>query len=142
MPQGHHVATYVPEKQYEDWKEKSEEMDMSMSEWVMGMVEAGQKKFDRDIQPDESKRELRKRNTDLWKDFQAATEERDRFRKQLLQTEQPEILEFIGKNQGCRYKEIAKHLAQNRGSRLTQMLDVMDGDEIEIDEEGRVYSHD
>ena len=139
MPQGQHAATYVPEELLEDWDEMAEEMDMSRSEWLLAMVEAGRKKFDRDIQPDESKRDLRRRNTELWNDYQEASEERDRLRKQLRLTEGRAIVEFVEKNPGCRYEEIAQHLVENQGSRLTKMLDAMNGDELEIDEDGHVY---
>jgi hypothetical protein len=139
MPQGQHAATYVPEELLEDWDEMAEEMDMSRSEWLLAMVEAGRKKFDRDIQPDESKRDLRRRNTELWNDYQEASEERDRLRKQLRLTEGRAIVEFVEDNPGCRYEEIAQHLVENQGSRLTKMLDAMNGDELEIDEDGHVY---
>ncbi|MYL17354.1 hypothetical protein GLW36_11970 [Halorubrum terrestre] len=139
MVQGQHVATYVPEELLEDWDEMAEEMDMSRSEWLMAMVEAGRKKFDRDIQPDESKRDLRQRNTQLWDDYQEASSELKRLKTQLHQTERRAIVEFVEDNQGCQYKEIAKHLQKTRSSRLTKMLDALNGDEIEIDEEGRVY---
>lgn len=139
MPQGQHAATYVPEDLLEDWDDLAEEMDMSRSEWLLAMVEAGRKKFDRDIQPDESKRDLRRRNTELWNDYQEASEERDRLRKQLRLTEGRAIVEFVEDNQGCRYEDIAQHLVENQGSRLTKMLDAMNGDELEIDENGRVY---
>jgi len=142
MPQSQQVSTYVPAEQLEEWDEIAESMGMTRSEWLMAMVAAGRKKFDRDVQPDESKRDLRRRNTELWNDFQEVARERDSLQKQLHQTERQALLEFVNENQGCRYKEIAKHLSQNRGSRLTQMLDALDGNEIEIDEDGRVYSYD
>jgi hypothetical protein len=139
MTQSKHVATYVSEEQFERWQEEAEMMRMSTSEWVNAMVEAGQKKFDRDIRPDESKDDLRRRNTGLWQKYQKVREERDHLEDQLLQTERQAIVEYVDENQGCRYKEIARHLSKNRGSRLTRLLDALDGEEIEIDEEGRVY---
>ena len=110
-----------------------------MSQWANAMVEAGLKKFDRDIQPDESKRDLRRRNTELWNKYQELKEERDSLEKQLYQTERRTILEFVEENNGCRYKEIAKHLSKNQASRLTKLLDALDGEEIEIDGNGHVY---
>ena len=139
MTQKELAGAWVPAEQKERWEELAEERGMSLSEWMSAMVEAGLKKFDRDIQPAESKDDLRKRNTELWNDFQAVATERDRLQKELRQTERLAIIEFVEENQGCKYKEIAKHLRQNRGSRLTKLLDVLDGEEIEIDEDGRVY---
>lgn len=139
MAQKELAGAWVPAEQKKRWEELAEERGMSLSEWMSAMVEAGLKKFDRDIQPAESKDDLRKRNTELWNDFQTVAKERDRLQKQLRQTEQLAIIEFVEENQGCKYKEIAQHLRQNRGSRLTKLLDVLDGEEIEIDEDGRVY---
>lgn len=133
------VGVYAPPDRKESWEEQANEMGMSTSEWANAMIEAGLKKFDRDIQPDESKRDLRRRNTELWKKFHELKKERDSLEKQLLQTERQAILEFVEENNGCRYKEIAKYLSKNQASRLTKLLDALDGDEIEIDESGHVY---
>lgn len=138
MTEKHHIGVYTPQDRYEAWKQEADELGMSMSQWANAMVEAGLKKFDRDIQPAESKTELRKRNTKLWNDYERIRKERDKLETQLHQTEQRAIIEFVEENSGCQYKEIAQYLSKNRGSRLTKLLDAMDGEEIEIDEQGRV----
>lgn len=40
------VRTYVPEHQYEIWRESAEAMDMSLSEFVRSMVQAGRRDFE------------------------------------------------------------------------------------------------
>ena len=40
------VRTYVPEHQCEAWREAAESMDMSLSEFVRSMVQAGRRDFD------------------------------------------------------------------------------------------------
>lgn len=40
------VRTYVPEHQHEIWREAAETMDMSLSEFVRSMVQAGRRDFD------------------------------------------------------------------------------------------------
>ena len=40
------VRTYVPEYQYETWAEDADSMDMSLSEFVRTMVQAGRRDFD------------------------------------------------------------------------------------------------
>lgn len=42
------VRTYVPQYQQEEWAEAAESMDMSLSEFVRSMVQAGQRDFDLD----------------------------------------------------------------------------------------------
>lgn len=40
------VRTYVPEAQHEVWAEEADSMDMSLSEFVRSMVQAGRRGFD------------------------------------------------------------------------------------------------
>lgn len=47
------VRTYVPEHQYETWREAAESMDMSLSEFVRSMVQAGRRGFELDGQSEE-----------------------------------------------------------------------------------------
>lgn len=42
------VKTYVPEYQKEIWKREASELDMSQSEFVRSMVQAGREKFEAD----------------------------------------------------------------------------------------------
>lgn len=46
------VRTYVPEHQYEIWRESAESMDMSLSEFVRSMVQAGRRDFDLEGAPE------------------------------------------------------------------------------------------
>jgi len=45
------VQTYVPAYQREEWDEHAEELEMSRSEFVRSMVQAGRSKFDPDVEP-------------------------------------------------------------------------------------------
>lgn len=40
------VRTYVPKHQYETWADEANSMDMSLSEFVRSMVQAGRRGFD------------------------------------------------------------------------------------------------
>jgi hypothetical protein len=72
-----HVATYPSDEQLERWKREAEEMDMSFSEWVQGMVEAGLKNFSPTVDPDEDLHDLRRQRNDLRQELEAT---RDRMR--------------------------------------------------------------
>ena len=48
------VKTYVPRYQKEIWAEHADELDMSQSEFVRTMVQAGRSDFDVDVALDES----------------------------------------------------------------------------------------
>ncbi|WP_267639336.1 DUF5805 domain-containing protein [Haloarchaeobius amylolyticus] len=46
------VKTYVPEYQKDEWADHADELDMSQSEFVRTMVQAGRRKFDLPDSPD------------------------------------------------------------------------------------------
>lgn len=48
------VRTYVPAYQKEEWNKHADELDMSLSEFVRTMVQAGRRGFGPDKNPDES----------------------------------------------------------------------------------------
>jgi len=49
------VKTYVPAYQKDEWHEHADELDMSQSEFVRTMVQAGRRGFPEQPTPDESK---------------------------------------------------------------------------------------
>ncbi|QSG14922.1 DUF5805 domain-containing protein [Halapricum desulfuricans] len=49
------VKTYVPAYQKDEWREHADELDMSQSEFVRTMVQAGRRGFPEQPTPDESK---------------------------------------------------------------------------------------
>jgi hypothetical protein len=59
------AITYPTADQYDRWKRQVEEFDMSVSQILQSMVEAGLKKFDAAVEPDETTRELRDQRNDL-----------------------------------------------------------------------------
>ena len=59
------AMTYPTTRQYERWKDRAAEFDMSVSEFMQAMVEAGLKKFDATVDPDETNQELREQRNDL-----------------------------------------------------------------------------
>jgi cytidylate kinase len=59
------TTVYPANEQHARWKETADEMDMSLSEFVQAMTEAGLKKFEVDVESDESLDELRRQRNDL-----------------------------------------------------------------------------
>lgn len=80
------AMAYPTPEQYAGWKEDAEEMDMSVSEWIQAMVEAGRKKFKVDIEPDEDAAELRKQRNDLKQELDHARERIQELETQLHHT--------------------------------------------------------
>lgn len=136
---GKQVATYIDELRYEQWQERADEMGMSMSEWNRAMVAAGRKKFDRDIQPNKSKKELRKQLNDLRRELSRRRDRIKELERQVNTSERQAIIAYVEENSGAEYQDVVQHVINTSNSRVSKMLDELEGSEIEIDEYGRMY---
>lgn len=112
---------------------------MKQSEWIRAMVEAGLKKFSRDIQPDETRDELRRKRNDLLEQLRYARNRIEDLEGQIHVSEREAILDYLEQNPGAEYRDIVQYVVNTANSRVTRLLDHMEGDEIEIDEHGRMY---
>lgn len=60
------ATTYPTAQLYDQWTEAADANDMSTSEWMEAMIEAGRKKFSiADVEPDEEKTEIRRERAQL-----------------------------------------------------------------------------
>lgn len=50
------VQTYVPPAQHEEWERRAESMDMSLSEFVRTMTQAGKRGFEEAVETDRSEK--------------------------------------------------------------------------------------
>lgn len=132
------AMTYPNEDQYDQWKNHAEEMDMSISEFMKNMVEAGRKKFDGSgIEPDESAADLREQRNDLRSELDHARQRIKRLEKQLHQGEQRAIKEFVAENPGSEYREIVESVQQTVPERVRSHLETMEG--ADLDRQEGVY---
>lgn len=122
---GKQVSTYPPDEQRERWDERAEELDMARSEFVAAMVEAGMKKFDRDVEPDFTKAELKQQRAELLEELNHARERISRLENQVYQGERQIVLDYIEDNPSAEYYEIMHHLNESQESRLTEILDFL-----------------
>lgn len=137
-----HVAAHVSQSQYEVWKQEADEMEVSsMSEYVKMMAEAGRKKFShRDLEPDETRAELRQQRSDLQRELRRARERINELEAQLSETERSKIIEYVEDNPGSQKEQIVHHLLDEGAGRITRLLAHMEGAELRIDEKGRYYA--
>ena len=133
MSKSKQTTTYPTKEQYERWSEKAEENGMSMSEWIECMVEAGQKKFEAGIEPDESLRELREQRNELRELAKNRQERIDELEDRLYQDERAAVIEFLEENPGSDFGDIMQHLIDTAGDRAMRYLDEMSGDEIMVE---------
>jgi hypothetical protein len=133
------VAAYPSEEVKKKWQQKADEMGMSNSEFVCAMVAAGLKKFNRGIQPHETCDDLRQSRNYYRDELESARAKIEDLEKKNDLSEREAILEYLEDNPGAEYRDIVQHIANTANSRVTQLLDRIEGDEIEIDEQGRIY---
>lgn len=131
--------TYPTEEQYQRWKERAAEMDMSVSEFMQAMTEAGMKKFNANaVEPDESASELRRQRNDLKDELEAARERIDKLEHELYGGERRAIVEYVHDNPGATYGEIQQHIIDTVPSRVNRVLDTVEGEAIRA-EDGAYY---
>lgn len=121
---------YPRSDQYETWKERADEMDMSVSEFMTSMVEAGYKNFNLDVQPDRTNEELRRQRDDLKGELRDARRRIERLEDQLHNTEREVILRYIEDNDGATDDEIVQKLIDTTRSRVANHLDMMEGEHV------------
>lgn len=124
------VTVYVSEEQRDEWREKAEEMDMSLSEFVEAMTNAGQKKFELNVDPDETNAKLREDRNYFERKLKEERREKERLEEQLHGGERQAIANFIEANQGVSYQEIVEHVADTVPSRVSDHLEAMNGESI------------
>lgn len=130
-----HVATYPTDDQLERWKREANKMDMSFSEWVQGMFEAGMKNFTPTVERDEGVHELREQRNDLRKELETTRMRVRELETALYQGEREAIAEYVENNPGVEYSEIVQHIMNSTPERVSRQLDVLDGERVQRDGE-------
>jgi len=128
----HPTSTYPTEEQYRRWEQEADELGMSMSEFVECMVEAGMKKFDTKVTPDETNQELRKQRNDLKEESERARNRIDRLEDELHHGERGAIRDFVRTNRGATYDEIVQHVIDTAAGRVTSHLEGLEGDTLQV----------
>jgi hypothetical protein len=138
---GKQTSTYPPPEQRERWQERADELDMSMSQFLASMVEAGMKKFERDVEPDFSNAELREQKADLQDELSHVRERMQRLEDIAYGGERQEVIDYIENNPGVEYYEILTRIENTAGERLTPALDWLETEgRIEKNEAGQYFA--
>lgn len=125
------AMTYPTPEQYEGWKEEAVEMDMSVSEWIQAMVEAGRKKFDATVERDGTVDELRQQRNDVKDELEHARDRINRLEEELYTGEREVIVKFVEENPGASFEEIVQHLIDNASVRARRQLDTLEGEALQ-----------
>jgi len=131
-----HTATYLTEDQHKRWKGRAASLDMTLSEFIQAMTEAGMKKFEVSVDPDENNRELRTQRNDLQQELRRARNRIDSLEDQLYRREYSTILRFVKENPGASYDEIVRHVMDTVPVRVNDHLQELEGEKIEQETDG------
>lgn len=137
-----HVAAHVPDEVYRTWKAEADSMDVSLSKYVKMMAISGRKKFERTVEPDETRADLRKQRNDLRNELRRARNLINELERQLSVTERPDIIEYVEENPGVEQEDIIQHILNTTNGRVTRLLTEMEGAELRIDSKERYYAGD
>lgn len=127
------TMTYPTEEQHSRWKENAEKHGMSLSEYIQAMVEAGQKKFEVDGTPDETKKELRRQRNDLREQLEIARERIEQLERENYTTEREQIRSFVRENPGVTFSDVVNHVNQKSDDRVNDHLEAMNGQYIRFE---------
>lgn len=132
------VTTYPMRELYESWKEHADELNMSVSQFIIRMVEAGRKQIDLDSVAVESMHEAQRQKSELQSELQHQRQRNRELERQLEFTAHAEIAEFVESNPGAETAEIMQRIADTVPGRVAAHLDAMEGSVLER-RDGRYY---
>jgi chromosome segregation ATPase len=139
------IFVYTTERRKEDWKAEAEHYNQSLSEFIQDMTEAGRKKFNAQVTPDESVTELREQRNRLRRQLREANRRIEDLEDQRVKQiegrldrgQRGAIIEFVEENPGVHPDDIRQHLKKTIEQWLKDDLTVLEGNEIR--REGELY---
>lgn len=132
------VATYPTDEQLTRWKNRADERGMSLSQWVLHMVEAGQKKFEIEVTPDETRSELREQRNQLRRERDRARKRATELERQLFNDERQEIIDFVQQNPGVDQAAVHQQIIETASDRVPDQLDSLEGRKL-VKRDGAYY---
>jgi predicted HTH transcriptional regulator len=132
------ATAYPPKRVYKEWKRHADALDMNVSEFITHMVEAGRKKFEVQVTPDETNKELREQRNDLKQENDRLRERISQLEDQLFEGERGAIIEYVENNPGATNDEIIQRLGDTLQPRVTGHLDELVGHQLR-EEGGEFY---
>lgn len=130
------ATTYPPEVLYDSWSQHADSLDMSTSQFIIRMVEAGRNQIDMEGIVNESAQELRQQRSDLQSELERERDRVNELEKQLHYSAQSDIIEYVESNPGSTTPEIIQHIANTVPERVASHLDLLEGDALERRDNG------
>lgn len=130
MVETQNATTYPAKEQYDRWKDHADRLDMTVSEFMQAMIEAGRRKFERDVSPDETVQELREERDELRQELLDARERVQELEEQAFDAERRQVAEYVAGNPGAEFEGIVGHVRETAPVRVSRHIDALEGEEI------------
>ncbi|SNR64828.1 hypothetical protein [Halorubrum vacuolatum] len=127
---------YPPKEIYNAWGEHAEELNMSISQYIIRMVESGRKNINMEDSSSDTLRELLQQRATLSRQVERQRDRIKDLERQLEQTSQSEIASFVTENPGVQTPVIIQHVADTVPGRVAGHLDALEGSLIERRDSG------
>lgn len=128
------AMTYPTSRQYERWKHRADEFDMSTSEFMQAMIEAGLKKFDATVEPDETNHELREQRNDLKDKLDRTRNHVAQLEEQMHRGERAAVRKHVEDHpEGVEFGEIVQQVIDTAPERVNQHLEELEGGELHVE---------
>ena len=129
------AMTYPTSDQYERWKARAQEVDMSVSKFMQAMIEAGikvDKGFELIFERDETTAELRDQRNALRSELNRARNRIARLEDRLLRSEREAVREFIEENPGICHAQVIQHVIDTVPERVNHHLEDLEAKDIHV----------
>lgn len=130
------VTTYAPNVVYETWKDHADDLDQSVSKFIVQMVEAGRKQIQLDDVATSSVQDLRRQRDNLQREVKRQRKRVRELERQLHRSAAAEINTFVTNNPGATTPDIIQHVADTVPVRVVSYLDLLEGDTLQHREDG------
>lgn len=129
---------YPTVNQCERWRNRANDLEMSISEFIQAIVEVGIKVnhgFKLELKRDESPQELREQQDELRDELKCPHERIKRLERQVCRGERGAIIEFIKKNPGASHAEVGQHIVDSCPERLQAHIEFLNRKKIRVDDD-------
>lgn len=124
------AMTYPTAAQYARWKAAANAHDMSVSAYMQAMIEAGRKKFDATVTPDEPVADLRTQRNDLKAELDRTRVRVHELEDQLHHGERATVRRYVETHPGASFEAIVQHVVDTVPARVNHHLDALAGEAV------------
>lgn len=127
------TATAYPRTEtYERWTDHADQLEMSISRYILAMVELGRKEIDLSVKQDDEAAELRTQRNNLKRELDDARQRIEYLEQRLYRGERGAILDVLEDEEVAPFAVLVQRIIDDAPARVARALDEMDGDEVVI----------